>query len=184
MGIFYLLFVALASLTAWVLHIVFVSQSRGEEIIGLALDDARNQVYFSYLSTNQFPERVYIDFYPFYSYSTSADSATLWLYGLDKKKNTSDDIKVVWWDKEFLGFRYIEYRERARIIAQTAYALCQRRLAKNEYPIWAPNLDTLTQWSDLPDFYTYTPFGERYIYDVSSCKEDYCYCTKPIVRAP
>jgi len=149
-----------------------------------ALLTAKEQVYYYGLVNGSLPDSVSIDFYkPFYSYTNNGNYSVLRLFGKDKKEGTADDIVEVFYEKDILPYRYKEVYERARIIAQTAYALCQRRLANNEYPIWAPNLNTLFEWTDLPPEYKYTPFGHLYNYDVSSCKKDYCYCNRTIVWA-
>jgi hypothetical protein len=181
MGLFFILFIFLSSITVLTLHILY--KDKISQTVNLAIEDAKNQIYFSYLSSLKFPDNVEIDFYPFYDYSKTDTKAELYLYGEDKKKGTNDDLKIVWQSKELLSFRYIEAKERARILEQTAYAICQRRLANKEEPIFPPTLDDLMAWSGLPEEYRYTPFGREYNYDVSSCKEDYCYCSKPIVNA-
>jgi hypothetical protein len=181
MGLFYIILSFLAFITIITLHIIFLPKK--DIATELAIKTSTNQVYYNFLASKQFPDSVSISFYPFYEYSKNSTKAVLHLFGRDKRKDTNDDIYYVWLEKEILPYRYIEAKERARIIMQTAYALCQRRLSQREYPIWAPDLDTLEEWSDIPDFYTYTPFGHRYHYDVSSCKSDYCYCNKTIVWA-
>jgi hypothetical protein len=181
MASFFFILAFIGAITIVILHFVFFPLRHPE--VDLALSTATNQVYYEFILNKKFPDSLSIVFYPFFEYSHTNTRAVLHLFGNDKRKNTSDDIYYTWLEKELLPYRYIEAKERARIIMQTAYALCQRRLAKNEYPIWAPDLDTLVNWTDLPDFYTYTPFGHRYHYDVSSCKSDYCYCNKTIVWA-
>jgi len=184
MGIFVVLtlFYSIAVLALLGIHLKHIYQVPNL----LALNSAREQVYAYFIQNSQLPNDISLSFYkPFYEYTKSSDGtyALLQLFGRDKRKDTGDDIKTVFYTREILPFRYKEVYERARIIEQTAYALCQRRLAKNENPIWAPTLDKLFEWTDLPSFYKYTPFGDVYNYDVSSCKNDYCYCNKTIVWA-
>jgi len=162
----------------------------------LAMNYANSQLTAYYRSNNRFPTSFSIPFYPYLEYESGGSSTTstgvpsdqayavVRLAGRDKQFNTADDIVISLTATQLEKERYRELQRRARILEQAAYSICQRRLAEGVTPIFPASLNELVEDGGLPDWYRYTPFGAAYIYDISSCRTDYCYCEKAIVRAP
>ena len=148
-----------------------------------------------YRAHGVFPSSLSIP-YPVYQYRAGGDPtdsygigdtpayAQVVLAGKDRKVGTGDDIVINLTASELDQPRLQELERRARVLEQTAYNICQRRKAQGLTPHFPQNLTELITWGNLPDYYRETPFGRDYVYDLSSCNDDGCYCTKSIVSAP
>lgn len=155
----------------------------------------KKQLISYYRAHGVFPSSLSIP-YPVYSYRAGGDPtdsygigdtpayAVVDLSGKDRKIGTGDDVVITLTASELEQPRLQELERRGRILEQTAYNVCQRRRALGLTPHFPQNLNQLITWGNLPDYYKETPFGREYTYDLSSCNDDECYCTKSIVGAP
>jgi len=150
----------------------------------LAESYARSYLVAYYQQYKTFPDSFDIPFYPVLSYSKTASAAKVRLAGRDRKLNTGDDIVVVVSRDVLDRPSYLQLMERAQTLEQLAYNICQRRLSRGITPIFPSSLTELLDDSQLPHWYGKTPSGSWFVYDTSSCKTDYCYCSRSIVRAP
>jgi len=161
-----------------------------------ALRYARDYLTSYYYQHKTFPDTLTVPGYPFVQYSHGGNPtgssgvpnpqswATVRLAGPDRRFGTADDRVLTLTASMLEKAAFLEELRRARILEQAAYNVCQRRLASGVSPIWPANLDELVKEANLPTDYEKTPFGANYVYDTSSCRTDYCYCSQAIVRAP
>jgi len=161
-----------------------------------ALRYARDYLISYYYQHRTFPDSLTIPGYPFVRYSHGGNPtgstgvpdpqswATVRLAGPDRQFGTGDDRILTLTAAMLEKTAFLEEKRRARILEQAAYNVCQRRLSQGISPIWPADLDELVKDANLPNDYKYTPFGAQYIYDLSSCRTDYCYCSQAIVKAP
>lgn len=157
---------------------------------------ARNYLISYYYAHKDFPQALSIPGYPFITYShggtptstTGVPANQPWakvvFAGRDRQFGTADDRVLSLTASMLESTKYEDLYRRANVLEQAAYSVCQRRLSQGITPIWPASLDEVIREANLPADYKYTPFGATYIYDLSSCRTDSCYCTQAIVRAP
>jgi len=150
----------------------------------LAEDYARNYLVNYYLKNGKFPDSFSISWYPYLEYVKSSTKAVVRLAGKDRKLNTPDDVVVTVTEQTLKETAEKERERRARVLEQMVYSLCQRRLSQKQYPIFPDTLSQLKSLSGLPDWYFIDPItGKDFIYDKTTCKDDYCYCESAVIYA-